>query len=100
MASPYARTYVSGDAPSILDSNDTVRMLIEEHLPGQLCCIGYAFVSQDTIAGQAWSEETFMAMLTLFGWPPEAQAATVSTPIDDASESQETPCHASAGQGI
>lgn len=82
----------------MVDPSDTVRMLIEEHLPGQLCCIGYAFVSPDGISGQPWTEETFMTMLTLFGWPPDAQAAATSTPIDDASESQETPRRVSADQ--
>lgn len=39
-----------------------------------------------------------MTMLTLFGWPPDAQAAAVFTPIDDASESQETPRRVSVDQ--
>ncbi|KAF7555953.1 hypothetical protein G7Z17_g1783 [Cylindrodendrum hubeiense] len=51
--------YSNGSQPMMIDPNNMVLMLIQETSTGKFGSIGYAFVSKETIEGDAWSRETF-----------------------------------------
>ncbi|KAH7140341.1 hypothetical protein B0J13DRAFT_63283 [Dactylonectria estremocensis] len=51
--------YLNGSAPMMVDPNDKVLMLIEEISSGKYRSLGYAFVSEEVIKGDAWSRSTF-----------------------------------------
>ncbi|KAH7129007.1 hypothetical protein EDB81DRAFT_138365 [Dactylonectria macrodidyma] len=51
--------YLNGSAPTMVDPNDQVLMLIEEISSGKYRSLGYAFASEELRKGDAWSRATF-----------------------------------------
>lgn len=51
--------YMNGSAPMIVEENDGVLMVLEEHSPGRWHIVEYAFVPRSVPDGEAWAEESF-----------------------------------------